>query len=760
MEPTFAAHRRQEPSSAGCQRADFDLGRAHARVLSLSAPLLLSLSSCVGSVGAPTSDSDENRRDNQSSREEAPSTQPPNSELPGGPPKNATNPTDSISGPAFLGCPTVPQAVSPSVQPGLSTKYQSLCAGCHNDDGSGRGDYPALPGRSGEGSMIDIVRSGKGGMPRFTAAQIPDEVLRADFAILAGRSLSTPGKVQAHPSSSWDAATIAQKLEVGRRAYRKPDHLGNACINCHSPDGIELAVIGFNDGDVTRRALDHVPWEDVPHLVDYVHALRRRLGITTPCDPLGWRPFQPAGAPLPGDTVAAQDAAFGRMLEERGYRVMTGRLDSVADAHAVAAELAGLDLKRLPIGINLPRWSEDPFHGEAHRSHNDWMTDLARVPVDGGWYRILDEYLQDPTDTHFATVLRAAAQATTLGKTDGPADASAYGGGRARGHVEATSLLKYVSVLIGTHLMRTHLSGDRDYLERGPYALSALTATATSIDRSGSDAPNNPFLDIGSTNAEGFCYNDGNCRENALKAVPTSAFEDLPFPKTDVTYTSSLSHPWFTLGQIFDQSLTSGVRLGFAEGFPFYWNVFQFPHADFHQPFFNAHKVFVDAKLIAETRADGGKAPPQKLVRLKRFIEDNATSLYLLHDFGQAMTVADMNWDKLTGPDLRRSYVLRAHIARTLLLLRSEALAQGKRWVDYNDGALSKESASFGELARELGKRLSDPAFARQQPELARDRRYWVDDLSALSNEVVQRLEAGHRLPCPAPNGAQQCFGF
>ncbi len=74
---------------------------------------------------------------------------------------------------------------------GLTQAYASQCARCHGDRGEGGngGLYPALPGSRDESGYITIVRAGKDGtqMPAFTATDISDADLKADYATLKAR---------------------------------------------------------------------------------------------------------------------------------------------------------------------------------------------------------------------------------------------------------------------------------------------------------------------------------------------------------------------------------------------------------------------------------------------------------------------------------------------------------------------------------------------------------------------------------------------
>lgn len=64
---------------------------------------------------------------------------------------------------------------------GLSAAFGSNCAGCHGPKGEGGGAFPRIPGSQTEAGFIARVRSGKGVMPAFSASQISDADLKADY---------------------------------------------------------------------------------------------------------------------------------------------------------------------------------------------------------------------------------------------------------------------------------------------------------------------------------------------------------------------------------------------------------------------------------------------------------------------------------------------------------------------------------------------------------------------------------------------------
>lgn len=216
-------------------------------------------------------------------------------------------------------------------------------------------------------------------------------------------------------------AELTAALDAGYAAWTDPSSIGGPCVSCHSPDGIDLARIGYSDCDVRRRALDHVTEEQADAIVRYVHALRQQYAIEEPLHPDKYRPLQPAYEPFgdPADDIEVadedlqdeRDEAFARYLtDELQLTWATTKIDSLELAHQAYDELLALDLKSLPLGIPFDRFSEDPTAssnectsgGPGHRGQSifEWVPGMAMRPkagAEGTWRALLDGYRDEPS---------------------------------------------------------------------------------------------------------------------------------------------------------------------------------------------------------------------------------------------------------------------------------------------------------------------------------------------------------------------------
>ncbi len=209
----------------------------------------------------------------------------------------------------------------------------------------------------------------------------------------------------------------------GLDAFRRPDGNGQACANCHSPDGIELQ--SFSDATLRRRIGRHFPIDrnEGAAIYSYLRRQPRPAGLV--------RPFQPAGSPIWYATAEARDRAFGQILARRAPKLTGPIIESAAEAEAVAEEVKQIDLFSLPIGIPLNRLSNDVFHGAKQGTVADWIPDTPAAPTFG----LQDAYLATPN--------RATLGALISGTLFGVGGAQKLAG------------LKYRALAIYQHWLRT-----------------------------------------------------------------------------------------------------------------------------------------------------------------------------------------------------------------------------------------------------------------------------------------------------------------
>jgi mono/diheme cytochrome c family protein len=366
-----------------------------------------------------------------------------------------TMPTTPVVGdPTTPTTPTTP--VTPTTTPcdgaqtagAAPTSYVSECSNCHGMTASGRNGYPSLRGsnltlaefsavvRAGRVSAKLTFTSSQGKtfaarMPAFSQARLTDADIAAIYAYRstpAATNLPVPAVYcLSRPEATWTKDQIDEAYGRGLKAWRTAGTVdGNACSFCHAADAMDLAFIGYTDGDIYRRAFNHVDQPVVDDVIDMVHALRARYNIVQPPDPLKFRPFQPGGEPLPGATAQLRDKAFGQELKDMGLRLMGAPINSAADAHKAYDELAALNLRTLKVGIPMNRYTEDIYSNDGvavtcpdrhlcddHGTFADWITDapVLTATTAAALYPLHDAYLANPTLDNLKAVLMKAPRA-------------------------------------------------------------------------------------------------------------------------------------------------------------------------------------------------------------------------------------------------------------------------------------------------------------------------------------------------------------
>jgi mono/diheme cytochrome c family protein len=320
--------------------------------------------------------------------------------------------------------------------------FTSACSNCHGPTGNGKGIYPSTRVDMSLADFTTLVRGGRVGttpittaqgksimprMPAFSPAHVSDTELAAIYNYRKGPAdpnAKAGAYCLARPEATWTDTQIDEAYQRGLKAWRTPGTVDqNACVFCHGPDAMEFAALGYTDSAMYRRAFTHVDQSVVDDVIDMVHALRARYHIAQPPDPAVARPFQPGGEPLPGASAAERDSAFGQELKDMGLTLMGPPINSAADAKKAWAELLGLNLRTLRVGIPMNHYTEDIFNNDGatptctdfyecddHGTIADWISDTPVLSADKATalYPLHDAYLKDPTLENLKAILHAS----------------------------------------------------------------------------------------------------------------------------------------------------------------------------------------------------------------------------------------------------------------------------------------------------------------------------------------------------------------
>jgi mono/diheme cytochrome c family protein len=480
-----------------------------------------------------------------------------------GPPSSTGLPTSRLIG----GAPLDPSSFWPPTGQSCGTQldpagtvptappqaYLDECAGCHGPNGTGHAGYPSIAGPRPFAMFQTTVRTGivtpTAEMPFFKPTWLNDDDLNRIYAFLTQSPIIETKVCQPLPVMS--AADIADASTRGMTTWRtqdgKTDPAGIktnvACVQCHAPDPLDLAYFGFQDGDILRRGLTHLPAAQIANVVDMVRALRAQYSIGRR-NPLQVRPFQPGGGMLPGDSIPTRDAAFGDELVAMGLAVATKPIGSPADADAALAEMWAIDRHSLRIPVPFNRYAEDGFHNpdgyvsncsgdidgcDDHGSIADWISVAPHVPSDtAGFYKQADAYLANPTDATEATLEYTAGQATMPGTY-------AYG-------TANFDQSKYKSLVLANYCIRLEVSGQTGCYDKGvaPFPNKASPwDIGAEINLFGTGYEKWPTCD---TTWQGCDAAPAN-----LPAWPAHLLADITPGATLSSNFSRLRHPWMTL---------------------------------------------------------------------------------------------------------------------------------------------------------------------------------------------------------------------
>ncbi len=338
-------------------------------------------------------------------------------------------------------------------------------------------------------------------------------------------------------SSDLSEQELDQVIAEGLEAWRKPGAIqdGAACANCHAPDAIDLAYFDFNVKTLKRRAEPHVSQfssqlsdSDFEKIKKLVEAQRIKYDIE-PRDPMEFRPLQPGGEVLAGNTAADRDLAFGQQLRNMEFAFATDTVLSLEDARQHRQEWLDLNPRTLKIGIPFNRWSEDPHHGVEHATMADWLPDLPRIPREGrsdDWYTLHDAYLENPTDENFWEMFENENRMTRA-IFDGSSERFFH--------------KKYRSVLMAQHMFRKELMNQDEF--PGRPTLAWFPARDEDLD--------NPIWDIGLI-AHGL--RNGPDDQDDFEMPPDVLLRSKP-SGTIKKQMNDIRVPWFYAGWLFDQGL-------------------------------------------------------------------------------------------------------------------------------------------------------------------------------------------------------------
>jgi hypothetical protein len=327
----------------------------------------------------------------------------------------------------------------------------------------------------------------------------------------------------------------------------------------------------------------------VDPIIDMVHALRAQYKITAPPNPATYRPFQPGGDVLPGNSSLARDQAFGQELKDMGLTLMGPAINDVATAQKAFKELQGINLRQLKVGIPLNKYTEDIFNNDGmappcpdlhqcddHGTIADWITDapVLTAATAAALYPLHDAYLANPTLDNLKAILRKS-----------PRDDNSW------------FKNKFLSAAMANFLFRQQASGMP--------LLDALPPAPFPVEMAGGYLMNSIWM-VGA-NLRDFVHNDGPALTvgGGKFNVPADTI-----PGLAVNNANDQLHrvivPWFWLGFSFDPSTLNVEPDYVAEGDEYFTQETFIDNGSYP-----IHGAFIVSKRSAEVMAYGTTPLPR-----------------------------------------------------------------------------------------------------------------------------------------------------
>ncbi|MBL9100372.1 MAG: hypothetical protein JNL82_05415 [Myxococcales bacterium] len=419
---------------------------------------------------------------------------------------------------------------------------------------------------------------------------------------------------------------LAAAYADGLAAWRFPGERG-ACEGCHSPDGYDLARVGYADADIVRRALDHVTMDQANTLVAFVHAVRQKYALTELLHPAKYRPLQPAFEAFPqvtdgllptdGQAQDERDEAFMRhLVDDLQLLWATGTVDSLARAHQAYDELAGVDLPTLKLGIPFDHLSEDGHWGEEHLSVFEWYPFMASRPLPGeddAWYAAVDAYLADPSDANLWGYVDAIDA-----RTDCQDDLAHDGDPAYYRRACDWMRLKWKSLQVLTHMLRSESLTYPDPLlglQGGPVANFETVIHRVPIWEAGDFVRVQPLMRPPETE----CFaTDAHPCTLLPPVVDATVHSDPTYEEARIKQGEVFQQSWFVMSFLHDPALLA-VGPGFATFIGDYLESVLLSHYDVHHAFVVAQMAVHKSRAAEWFAAPGFREGTGKIASVRTF---------------------------------------------------------------------------------------------------------------------------------------------
>ncbi len=454
-------------------------------------------------------------------------------------------------------------------------------------------------------ALVNACGGGSGGSPANTSATPTNTggtpAVSANPPAATGNTPSVPTVTITVPvgnnTEPTTGLTNAQAKDMALTLWRNDDlsvHPKGSCAGCHGADFFDLARIGSTDTDLVRRAtIDGASPMQANALVQAIKAVRGEMNLPVQ-NARTFRPLQPGGSVLLPDltdapylTAVKRDVAFAQQLKDLKLlpTLTEGRINSLAQATQARKELLDLaagtniagsnpklyNMRTLPSGILYPLWSADMFQGAKEGTFNDWTADIAHDPrpeTKAAWQALQTAYLANPSNVNFWKMYNQARNMLTV-----PLFKCTLTQTNAAGATVPSSTCsqsddfnknKFLSAMMGQHMMRLQLKGELNTFAKGAIAFSYLddpTDPAYAEMRTRESFPMlpSPLWEVGDVGRTMLLSANtaGSFKQNlAALGFPQFAQDSIDANRSSDEEETALKLAWFWIGSTFDPSMS------------------------------------------------------------------------------------------------------------------------------------------------------------------------------------------------------------
>ena len=281
-----------------------------------------------------------------------------------------------------------------------------------------------------------------------------------------------------------------------------------------------------------------------------------------------------AQAPNPPRALLARKPKTWRWRcgAEKAKKAQKELLDLAQGTNTADSNTQLFNMRSLPSGILYPKRSADVHHGAKEGTFNDWTADIAHDPKDAvskqEWQALQTSYLANPSNLNFWKMLNEARNKTFVPLfkctiTDINATTGAVTPSSTCDKSDDFNKNKFLSALMGQHMMRLQAAAKLDTFAKGAIAFSYLDHASEEACNVMKRCENFPMLPaalwkVGDTGRTMLISDNlvGSFKKNlADLGFPLFAQNSIDGNRTAVEEEEAIRLAWFWIGATFEPSM-------------------------------------------------------------------------------------------------------------------------------------------------------------------------------------------------------------